>query len=34
MTRDQSLDPSPWPYGWMAFGAACSAVVIGLLWLG
>jgi hypothetical protein len=22
-----------WPYGWMAFGAACAAVVIGLVWL-
>lgn len=28
-------DPSPWPYGWIAFGAACAAVVIGLvMWIG
>ena len=28
---DYDKSPSPWSYGWMAFGAACSAVVIGLL---
>jgi hypothetical protein len=27
-------NPSTWPYGWIAFGAGCAAVVIGLVvWL-
>jgi hypothetical protein len=33
-TVDTPADPKPWPYGWIAFGAVCAAVVIGLLvWL-
>jgi hypothetical protein len=24
--------PPPWPYGWIAFGAACAAVMIGVIW--
>ena len=30
---NKPANPSPWPYGWIAFGAACSAVLISLVWL-